>query len=326
MVYHFGSLIQALKTFVRGIAQPGEKPLFTVSPLGVFAANLIGYGASILTFQLFWSLHLYPLMLLSVLLGQAAAWSLYMVEHHAVHGAISRENWINRWVAEVASVVGLTIDPDKYKPRHNRDHHDPRKLATKDDPDFRFLGYWGFVPGKSVDYYYRQLFTTLVNPIYYAENFYSRLVMNLLAAPLLHRLLVLAWWGSVFLIAFSYNLWAGLAGYLAIAIFGYGISALLQTLTEHRWGFQGDPAQKTFPRLLPIDEYPGMFLVYLYWRTSVLGTDLAQHQIHHRKPKNFAWPMVAYSEEAQSDRQIAILGIKAHFEETFKALSQGKTL
>jgi hypothetical protein len=36
--------------------------------------------------------------------------------------------------------------------------------------------------------------------------------------------------------------------------------------------------------------------------------------------------MVAYSEEAQSDRALAIWGIKAHFEEAFKALSQGKTL
>jgi fatty acid desaturase len=310
-------------TFLRGVALPGEKPLLTVTPLMMFFATLGGYAVSILCFQIFWYLGFYLLLPLAFILGQAAVWTLYMIEHHAIHGAIAPKPWLNHLVAEVSSVVSLTIEPEKYKRSHNSRHHVPKILATDGDPDRRFLESWGFVGGKSLDYYYRQLFLTLINPFYYLKSFAKRLHMNLVSAPVVHRVYVVIWWSAIAILTLQFNLWGAFLGYVSVIIVGYGMSALLQTLCEHRWGYNGtDYAYKTFPRLLPIDTYPGMVLIYLYWRSAVLSTDLCQHQIHHLKPRNFNWPMVAYSSEAQTDVTSAVWGIKAHFDAAFTSLSQ----
>lgn len=328
IIYFLQRLFQALLTFVRGVAIKGEQPLFRVSPLIVFLMTLVGFAASIIIPQLVWSQHqpwLYPLLLFDFALGQAASWTLYMVEHHAIHGAIIRKAWVNAAVAEVASVIGLTIPPKRYQKSHNAKHHLPKVLATNGDPDYRWLKSLGFIPGQPISYYWRQLWLTLFNPLYYANFFLKRLRMNLIEAPLFHRLMVFFFWSAIAIVSYRYQLWVALFTYLVIIIFGYGISALLQTLTEHRWGYQGfDPAQKSFPRLLPIDKHPERFLLYLYWRAAILSTDLAQHQRHHAKPRNFDWPMVAYSQEAQDDLSSAVWGIKAHFNEAFTVLSEAK--
>jgi fatty acid desaturase len=321
----FSSKFPALLTFVRGIALEKEQPLFTITPVMVFTAALTAYGTSVGLAQVLWTLKnpwLYGLFLPIFAIGQSAAWTLYMVSHHAVHDGMSRKAWVNEAIAEIASIIGMTLPPDIYRKLHNFFHHNRKVLATKDDPDYKWLRSLGFVAGQPIDYYWRLMGKTLVSPQFYAKNFWKRCQKHLTQSALPHQIAVILWWIAVGILTYTFSLWAGLVMYAIILIVGYPISALLQTLSEHRWLYVGHPSRKTFPRLLPIDQHPKMFWVYLYWRSAILSTDLAQHQIHHYKARNLAWPMVAYSSEAQKDLDQAIWGIKAQFIEAFTALSE----
>ena len=326
MLAKISGIVAALKTFVRGVAKEGEQPVVTVTPVCYFIITLSIFSFSIALPQVVWSNHLRFLLLLfpiDFLFGQAGAWTLYMIHHHAVHEANSRSNQLNAAIAEICSVLCLTNPPKKYKKDHVRKHHRRKTLATSNDPDLRWLVSLGFELGQPISFYWKQLWLTLSSPKYYLVFFAERCYWNFISASLSHRLFTWCWWSLVVFLTFLLNLWIALSAYLIFIILGYGISALLQTLTEHRWGYNGaDYSQKTFPRLLPIDKYPGLFLVYLYWRVAILTTDLCQHQIHHREARNLDWTMVAYSEKAQNDLPRAIWGIKSHFQEAFASLSQ----
>lgn len=325
MVTFYRRVLAALKTYVRGIALEGEEPLFQVSPLMVFFATLLGLAFVLATTQFIWNCHflgVMPLLLPLFILGQSAAWYLYMVEHHAVHDAIALQAWVNSLVAQVASIVGLFIPPAFYAPEHNQEHHNSQKLAYIGDPDYRWLARLGFYPGRSLEEYWRQLWVTLFDPCYYLTFFWKRVYLNFWAAPIAHRFAAFLWWGFVIAATITFHLWAALVMYLLVISVGYQFSALLQTLSEHRWGFNKAPRYKTFPRLLPVDEKPHLFLLFLYWRMTVLVTDLAQHQVHHYKAKNLDWPMVGYSRFARRDLPAAVWGIRAHFNEAFRSLAE----
>jgi fatty acid desaturase len=262
------------------------------------------------------------------ILGQSAIWMMHMISHQAVHDAISKHHKaVNKLVAEITSVIALTLPWEKYRKIHGF-HHIPTKLGSLEDSDRRGLIKWGFISGQSSDYYELQIFKTL-SPIskYYWVFLSKRFQANFVKASPARRLMAIAWWILVLTITGLTQSWLTLTlGYLIPLVFGYAISSLFQTLTEHRWAYDGDPKDKTFARLLPVDDPNTSIwehLLNLYWRETVLVTDLQQHQIHHYKPKNFEWPMVAYSQEAQNDLPDAVVGIRNHFRTTFESLSKG---
>lgn len=320
-------IIAALKTYVRGIALPEEKPLFIVTPMMVVAATALTLAFDLTATQLIWSSQrawLYPLFLPLFALGQASFWYLYMEQHQAVHGAISKRRWINRLVAEFASIVTLAQPPSLYRPRHLREHHHSQRLATSGDPDFRWLNKLGFVAGREIEEYWALLWRLLLSPDFYLNNIASRLRGHLFGSPLAHRLFLGLWWALLIAASATLQSWAALMTYLVLLVVALPISAMLQTITEHRWGTKASPRQKTYPRLLPVDENPLLFPIYFYWRSAVLSTDLPQHQLHHQKPVTLDWPMVAYSAEARADLHHAVWGIRRHFEVAFASLSQAK--
>jgi fatty acid desaturase len=150
-------LAAQLKTYIRGVALPGEKPLFIVTPPMVFAGTLTGLAISLTATQLLVShLGAYSLPFLPVLLalGQSAVAYLLMLNHQAAHGAIHQDKRINKAVAKISTVLSLGPAPNQYQERHLREHHVPRFLATERDPDYQFLFACGFIPGKSLNYYW----------------------------------------------------------------------------------------------------------------------------------------------------------------------------
>lgn len=315
----------ALKTYVRGISLPEEKPLFTVTPMMVVSATALTLVVDLAATQLIWSSQkawLCPLYVPLFALGQAAIWYLYMEQHQASHGAISGTRWHNRLVAEIASLVCLSQPPSRYDPKHLREHHPWKLLATIADPDFRWLKRLGFIEGQSLEDYWALLWRTLLSPAFYGRNLASRARAQMAHGTFARRCLVIFWWALLISAAAAFQLWAALAMYLLLLSLGYPLSALLQTLTEHRWASTEAPRLRTHPRLLPIDENPNLFLVYLYWRMAILSTDLQQHQAHHYKPVNLEWPMVAYSQDAREDLPRAEWGIRNHFLASFESLAQ----
>jgi fatty acid desaturase len=333
-------LVQAFLTFIRGVANAGEEPLFSVGSLTYMAVALLELVISVAGTHLILNqgiLWFYPLLILTLISGQAGAWTLYMACcHHGVHGALSQIPWINAIVAELSSVVILTPGRDRYRKTHNGDHHPPDKLATEQDPDYRWLKRWGFIGGQPISYYWLRFWLTLFNPTFYWEHLLSRLRWNFITVPRYRRWMAITWWLMVLTLTFYTNAWGTLIlGYLVPIIFGYSISSFVQIITEHRWLHTGDAKQKTFPRLLPLEppqkgnpldwlHFSGLLLVYLYWKLAILCTDLQQHQIHHQRPHNLGWPMIAYSKAAQADRSKAIWGIRNQFREAFRSLAEAK--
>jgi len=318
-------VIASFKTYVRGIALPGEKPLFIVTPLMVVAATALTLVFDLAATQLIWSSQrawLYPLFVPLLALGQSAFWYLYMEEHHAVHGAISKRKWLNELIAEITSIVSFAPPPSSYRPKHLLAHHDPQRLANSGDPDYLWLQRLGFIPGQPIEQYWLLLWRLLINPAFYLNNLTNRVRGHIFQAPIGHRVTLLVWWAALLAVAGAWKLWAALLMYVILLSLAGPISSLLQTLTEHVWASTEDPRTKTHPRLLPIDSYPHLVLIFLYWRMAILSSDLAQHQAHHYKPINRNWPMIAYSNQARSDLPHAVWGIKNQFRVSFNSLSK----
>jgi fatty acid desaturase len=319
-------IIASLKTYVRGIALPGEKPLFIVTPMMVVAATAVSLGFDLAASQLIWAsqrVWLYPLFVPLFAIGQSALWYLYMLEHQAAHGAVSRRRWINSLIAESTSIVCLAQRPSLYRPRHLTEHHNPKRLATNLDPDYRWLQSLGFSEGRPFEYYWLLMFRIILSPAFYLKTLVSRVRGHLIQAPLAHQVSCLIYWTLLLAAAATLHLWAAMVMYLLLLVVAFPISALLQTATEHVWTSNENPQLKTHPRLLPIDANPHLFGVYLYWRMAVLSTDLNQHQIHHNKPTNkLNWTMVAYSADARADLPRAVWGIRNHFRASFASLAK----
>jgi fatty acid desaturase len=336
-------LSSTLLTLIRGIAEDGETPLFDAGPWGYLLFSGTALTIGILSTHIILGLQilaLYPLGAITFMFSQAALYTLYHigVHHGAGHGNISRKQWINHLVADIASIVTLSIGREAYHKEHGVDHHNPEKLGTFQDPDFLWWDRWGFVPGKSLDYYWRQFWLTLVNPKYYWAYLLKRLKANFIDAPNYRKAIALAYWATLFGLAFGCNALPTLIlGYILPVILGMGISALCQGLSEHRSLHEGDNKDKTFPRLIafdfptsrnPLEWMKSIALAgfYLYWQAAILSTDLANHQIHHDRPGNKKFHLVAYSKAAQRDRIKAIWGIRNHFREAFLSLSKAKDL
>jgi fatty acid desaturase len=320
-------IIASLKTYIRGIALPGEKPLFIVTPMMVVAASACTLVFDLAATQLIWSSQrawLFPLFVPLFALGQASLWYLYMVRHQAIHGAVSTRKWVNEMVAELASIICVAQPTNIYLKKHLREHHHPKRLATSADPDFRWLKTLGFFEGRSIDEYWTLLWLTLLDPRYYVRNLMSRVRGHLIQAGLVHRASMLISWGVIIGSALTFHAWAPLLMYVMLVTVAFPISALLQTLTEHQWGSTEHPLLKTRARLLPIDSNPHLILLYLYWKMAVLSTDLGQHPTHHHARATHEWPMVAFSESARADLPNAIWGIRAQFRASFESLAKAE--
>jgi hypothetical protein len=334
-------LIQSALTFVRGIANENEQPF---PKLGTWS-NVVFSGTTIVTSlsSAHWILGhhnplMAPLLIAPTLIGQAGVYTLYHIgiHHGAGHDNASRNRSVNQVLADCTSIVILSISREAYKSIH-APHHIPEMLATKNDPDYKWLYRWGFIPGQGLDYYWHQMWLTLFSPIYHGVFFYKRLKMVFIDPPNGRKALAIAWWSLVFGLAACFNAWPTLVfGYLIPVVIAYQVSSLLQGLSEHRWLHSGDPEDKTFPRYLPIElpksvnlfswlTFILIFLTYLWYRTAVIPTDLPTHHQHHLKPRNRNFMMAAYSKEAQRDRPKAVFGVRNHLREAFLSLSLAKS-
>jgi len=322
-------IIASLKTYIRGIALPGEKPLFIVTPMMVVSASAFSLVFDLAATQLVWRSQqpwLYPLFLPLLALGQASIWNLAMVLHQATHQAISPKKIVNQLVAEAASIIALAESPFCYRLSHGSMHHDQKRLATIDDPDYRGLFRLGFHGGRPVGEYWAQILKVLRSPSFYLSSLASRLRGHLFEGPLAHRASLLLWWMALATLAERLNWWPALLLYLALLVWAFPTSAFLETLTEHAW-LHEQPELRSHPRLLPIDQAsPTMALLYLYWRAAVVPLELSLHSLHHesRRLNSLEWPMLRYTHEAAAHLWKAQWGVRSSFVVVFASLSKAK--
>ena len=155
--------------------------------------------------------------------------------HHAVHGNLTgRKTW--DWlVGEILTTV-LTIQSfHRYYQDHVRTHHGS-PLATRDDPDVKFLLAIGFRPGMRYRALWTRLYKTVVSPSFHYQLLQWRLRENFTVAPRYRCLL-----SGVFAVGAAAGLtlsgsWLPWLVAWGIPIFPlYHVATLLQFVSEHRW-------------------------------------------------------------------------------------------
>lgn len=324
--------IQEFITWMTGKPYSKQESLFRSTPERELLTALVWFfGGGAAGFMIvnagpwFWAL--LPLAWLFVVGG--ARYLVLGPSHYCMHNSFSKNHRVNFLVGESISVVSWTQDYESYKDDHLKSHHPPDKLATLEyDPDKQLIvRELGFVPGKPKDFYWKRLWATLLSPRVHLLLLSRRLKSNFLTASVYHRLLVLAWSGTVLSVVAVTHEWVSflLAWVIPISV-GYQVSALLQFLGgEHLWGNEcsGEPVKlmllrKCLGRFLGSAPPESSFLhqpcSWLTWglkmlghlaiRVSVLPADLPCHDMHHYGGNGSQdWPNAVYQRQKLVDAE-----------------------
>lgn len=231
---------------------------------------------------------------------------------------------ITEAILDIGTSLTLTQNGQTYRRLH-RAHHEEKMLGTAGDPDGADLKRWGFWVGLPQKAFMPKLLRTLASPVWHSRFLAARLASNFVDARPARRLM-----GAVSLVAL-----AGLgfvlppAAYLAAIVLPwtvlYQAAALLQVLTEHRYGYAegartlADYAQRTWERV-PYEPMPApglkgaarvrawarwtlrLAFIHLPTRLAVLDSTMIAHSYHHT-----AWPAGQPFDDwwATSERMIA---------------------
>jgi hypothetical protein len=327
--------IQEFLTWMSGMPYPGQEPRFrsnSVWELLVGSVWMFG-GATASSFLVAGPPWLWSLLPISSLFTVGGARNLVLgAEHYCMHGAFSKHRWLNSLVGNAIAVVTMTQDYPTYRNDHINDHHPPFKLATLEhDPDKQLIDkHLGSNSGQSKEDYWARLRALLFGKPalkLHGDMLSRRLKSNFLTAPLAYRVTALAWAALVLSLVTITHSWVSfvVAWVLPLSI-GYHVSALLQFLTEHRWGYvakEGEPWKvvvngKTLDRFLSeVPPEQSVFkapLSWMVWVMKMLGhlgirigilssVDLPVHgSYHHWKPANRDWTNGLYVRQRDAEK------------------------
>ena len=327
-------VFQAFLTFVSGVPAEGQSPLWKNTPLSVVATShgmlatsvtvgaLATVGAAIsggVTGALFLAVAFVAGMIST---GRLRA-SHHMILHHASHGDFGK---LSNFIGESASLMAFTMPLSEYRPKHIYHHG---HTADKDDPELQLVHRLGFVPGKSVKWYWRQLRRVLVSPRYIGTNLHNRWNSNFgpqvpsrrkaLAALVQGGILA----GAVAASVVQASILPFIVYLMAWALpltFGWHVSQTLYVMGLHLWELEQEEritkrqfyVQKTGARFFA-DPLPaqgqGLVATALAWarwglrfaflhllvsRLFCVSGDNSGHDVHHIALAKLDWPNVAY--------------------------------
>jgi len=239
--------------------------------------------------------------------------------HEATHG-VGFDGWrklglsrrqvrrLRFWLAEICSVLSLTISAVRYMRAHGG-HHAQRKLGTIYEADGADLADDGFVRGLPVGSFYRRLASKLLNPLWYVRKTMRRLGLSLGEGILVRRGGAALMWIAIIgsLAALPPLSWIMAVGLPWLVL--YPAASLVQVITEHPYGDKkgaqdlDEYAARTWDRI-PWDATPvpgasvlqaigawaywilGFAFMHLPARLAVLDTTMVWHRWHH-----LAWPL-----------------------------------
>ena len=225
---------------------PGQRPLLD---LGGFGWWLASTGSLIIWFPLIvvvtsfiepagiWNLALLPaIFVMQVILVGRLRVQQVTFGHHAVHGALSKRfPWLNKFVAEFATIVPLAQNPSEYRADHVQKHHRTKFFTSIHDPDAAFLFDLGFRPGMSRRQLHIQFWRTIFSPRFHGLFAGARFRSTFVTSDLTHKMVATLWLLALLSLASVLPWWVFV---LAVVMpWGplYHVSALIQFLTEHRW-------------------------------------------------------------------------------------------
>lgn len=240
--------------------------------------------------------------------------------HHAAHGRLFANAWLNRSAMNVLSLLSISQPYSEYRRAH--DVHHSSRLATLEDPDLQFLFALGFRPGLSRVRLWRHLLRTMSSPRFHWVYLKARLAANFLEASAGRRLIAWAAAALTLCIVASTNSWVAFAvSWVFPLTVLYHVSGLLQFVTEHRWCRVGDITEtaaiqiymRTAARFCgeAVPAAGGCWAWARWWwrmlgphlatRLWVVQGDLEQHDYHHRKARG-DWANAAYARREDLQR------------------------
>jgi fatty acid desaturase len=343
--------LQPVLTSLTGKALPGERPWWRATTRGRFAQAVGRFGASISLSATALSLGGAWLALLPVgWLLTVSAVRIFQtgIVHHASHGNLSSNAWLNQVTAEAVSVLAWIQPLSGYKKDH-ANHH--TFTATSADPDLRFLASVAKLrPGQSVAAAWTQFWRTMFSPCFHVEFLFIRLRAGLWIASPIRRAAGWTWTLAVtsYALTSGHGLAVLLAYVLPVALLTQ-MSAWAGMLGLHQWLRRDDGtrakaeviADLTGARFVgiraPSPRLHGMAATAAWTRwtaqmlTTVLATrlaiipgDLPSHDWHHWVQKA-DWANHAYARRdhlaARTDRAALTTeywGIGAAIQATFE--------
>ena len=228
--------------------------------------------------------------------------------HHAIHNSLFDNPTLNQAYAAVMPQLICVQNAQEYRREHLA-HHRLDIFTLQKDADAAFLAQLGFLPGRSRDELWLNLWMTVCSPVFHLVFAKARLGSMLLRnTPVGTGCAVLSVGAG--LAIFAAVGWQAYLIAVLIPMFPlYHVSALLQFLTEHAWNVTGKPVQgweeyqqrcwgrfcgEPFP-CPPADGMNNgihhavsifrwclrMLLLHLPVRLSCLVADLPAHDWHH---------------------------------------------
>ncbi|ETX00914.1 fatty acid desaturase [Candidatus Entotheonella palauensis] len=267
----------------------------------------------------------WPLVVLSWMITvHGARKGQLVINHYGVHGKLTGRKGYDRLIVEVVSTLLVTQDYRSYYRDHIKTHHHPQQLATAEDPDMQFLLALGFRPGMSRRALWQCLYTTIISPRFHYLFIRERLTTNFMSAPGYRRLMAGLHAAAVSSLLFytgSWALWVAAWGIPLLPL--YHIAALLQFVSEHRWGRDHPVSTHKHTDHLTFGRFAGdslpardlsmrdkmatwsrwtlrLLFLHIPTRLCVLPGDLAQHDWHHRHPGG-DWSNAGYERQRDLD-------------------------
>ncbi|WOF75194.1 fatty acid desaturase [Parvibaculaceae bacterium PLY_AMNH_Bact1] len=303
-------VLAALLAWFTGKPDKHQEPLLRLSGLQLFAISLATLFAS--SYAAGWLIHnfsgypwVWPSIAFLVLVNVGRLRALGVVfAHHASHGAVSPQRWVNRSVAGIASAIALVESPADYKAAHVQKHHRSAIFTTEEDPDAQFLLTMGFRPGMTKSQLWWQLAWSVVSVKFHATFLEERLKSSLLRSEGGFRIFAVMWMATIVMLGLILPLHVWLIVVVLPMTFLYQISALLQFVSEHPWLAEARAPQSTeqymdrcWARFCgdPLPSARGLscesigawaiwivrLVMHAVVRISVLVGDLPVHDVHH---------------------------------------------
>jgi hypothetical protein len=351
--------LQYLITWLTAKPYSGQRPLLKLTPATylILALMQIALGSLITWFLVSQSVSswLYLLLYYSYSLTVGGFRILEgTINHQAVHDNLFQDSAMQQILAEILSTVMMTEPFDGYVTNHVKRHHNRKIFATSKDPAYQPVLTEGFFPGRTLLEYWLQLGKRLLNPVSYISQLKNRIAVNLTAEKSYRRVMAGIWLIMLALAIYQHPMLLLIWG-PPLTIY-HRISALLSSLTEHRWGdfdptvsskvnycrktfgrFSGEPVPNTTPIQSPLKWLFWLsrwLLLHLPIRLGVWVGEMPEHDYHHRYGHSPNWLSGSYARQGDLDAgcpgwpepYTECWGIVAALNEVFESLSQSQPL
>lgn len=274
--------------------------------------------------------------------------------HQGVHLNFLRHNPIgNRVLVECLSTIIGTENFDGYYLNHVRKHHNRKAFGTINDPAFKLILKLGFYPGRSKEKYWQCLVKSILSPSFHLSLLKERLISNFVTCPLYRRVMSTIWIAGClsFVLATGNLVIFSIAWVFPLTLL-HNISALLNALTEHIWGYEDNEvsAQVVYLRRtcgrFSAESPPNTRLIedplsWLIWflklifihlpvRLGCWVGEVPEHDYHHRHSHDKSWVNGAYARQREleancpgfSEPYTEVWGIFAALNRVFETLSR----